>query len=219
MSTEKDERGDPGKDGTSVSVQYSVDGGTDEISWLNEPTQHVRYIRFKGSNGVWEPSGGIRFVGQDAVAYALGFGNFRLSMEPLEQMNLPNRTTVPPFNLKRCRVEVTGCASSAPIVYACADGDGSDCGDCADNACIAEIRIDAGEDEYQSAQTIVAALAQQLDPQCDGAQADCIGRIDTALNCGVANLRALYAIAALSGSEVVEETFTKIVESQGLTRA
>ena len=28
----------------------------------------------------------------------------------------------------------------------------------------------------------------------------------------------LVAIAALSGSEVVEETFTKIVESQGLTR-
>ena len=181
-----------------MDVQYSVRGGSDDALWTDEPTADVRYIRFRTGEGAWEPPEGIRFVGVDAVTYAVSFESFRLSKGIREQMD--SRSYMPQFG-SDCSVEVVGCASTERFFRHCAMGSRQECGRCADGGdCFVGMHKynDAGDGlrEYYDAGHVVDALALS----CDGTLADCVERANGVLNCGVANLRAMHVVGVLAGS-------------------
>ena len=157
--------------------------------------------------------------GKNVVAYATGFGAFKLS-KPDSQMRDTLATALPTF-LKntQCPVSVTGCASSSPFVYLKVGGEYRPPRNCLDSGEIKQFCKDGDpvfwirnatytteDPRYDDAQNVIKAVFSVLYPRekdiprrfesdCKDVDVKCIEeliKVNKKLNCGVANLRAEF---------------------------
>ena len=201
--------GPPGPQGDSVDIQYSIEGTADG-PWFDEPTQDVRYIRFRIGEGDWEPTEGIRIAGSRELWYGVSFNRFRLADGIAQQLQV--EAVMPQFASQGtgCRVEVTGCASETPFLHACAEEAGTTCTRCTPGrAChpvLARLGDAGGVASYLPAEFLLRYLKDNHALECPDDIHRCVEKVNGILNCGAANLRALAAAAEL-GSVTLQTAF------------
>ena len=194
--------GPAGPPGDSVAIQYSREG-TADAEWFDEPTQDVRYIRFRVGEGEWQPPAGIRIAGSSELWYGVTFRGFRLTEDVERQLAI--ETELPPvrplIDSGSCRVEVTGCASETPFVRACAEDSKETCMPCrAGEDC--HLMLASLDEEGRVAGYYTADdLIDRSDLPCSDASQECVERVNGILNCGAANLRAVATVAGLGSLE------------------
>ena len=194
--------GPAGPPGDSVAIQYSREG-TADAEWFDEPTQDVRYIRFRIGEGKWEPPAGIRIAGSNELWYGVTFRGFRLTEDVERQLAI--ETELPPvrplIDSGSCRVEVTGCASETPFVRACAKDSKETCRPCRDDE-DCRLMLASLDDEGRVAGYYAAdGLIADSDLPCSDTSQECVEDVNGILNCGAANLRAVATVAGLGSLE------------------
>ena len=201
--------GPPGPKGDSVDIQYSKEGAVDG-TWFDKPTQDVRYVRFRIGEGDWEPAEGIRIAGSRELWYPVSFDRFRLADGIAAQLRIDK--AIPRFASQGtgCQMEVTGCASQTPFLYACAEEGGSTCTRCTPGGGCHAVLTRLGEAgdvaSYLPAEFLLKHLEENHALQCPEDLLQCVEKVNGLMNCGAANLRAL-ATAAKLASVTLESAF------------
>ena len=114
--------------------------------------------------------------------------------------------------LKQCTIDVIGCANDAEIIKSCNELPIDQCLLCKGDECVPKMRVAANLDVYRDISPLYNELVKHMDSPCELTKDECIRLIDRKLNCGVANLRAIYAIAGIRGSTSIDETLINILD-------